>query len=123
MTNPFLILIITFLFGVYLLDTLADALNLTRLRGELPAEFKGIYDPQKYEQSLKYQRENIYFEFIHRTFFFILTLCFILLGGFNTIDLFARSFGWSLIPTGLVFVGSLSVLMSIVNLPFSLYET
>lgn len=121
--NPYFILILTFLVATFALDTLIDGLNLTRLKGPLPAEFKDIYDSKKYEDSLRYQRETHLFQAVQRTFSFLATLLFILLGGFNTVDLFARSFGWDSIPTGLVFVGTLALLSGVLHLPFSLYET
>ena len=52
-----------------------------------------------------------------------LTIAFILLGGFNLLDLWARSFGFSSIPTGLLFTGLLLLLSGLVHLPFSVYST
>ncbi len=121
--NLYLLFILTFLIGVFFLDTLADLLNLSRLNGELPQEFQGIYDSGKYLQSLKYQRENVYFDLVHRTVDLWVSIPFILLGGFNTVDTFSRSFGLSYIPTGLIFVGTLSFLRFFIEFPFSIYST
>jgi len=109
--------------GTFLLDTLADTLNLSHLQEDLPAEFKGIFDKQKYIESLRYQRTGVYFELCHRTLSFGVTLGFILFGGFNRVDQFSRSFGMSEIVTGLLFVGTLSALKLVLELPFSIYHT
>jgi len=121
--NFYLAWIIGFLTLVFLLDTTSDLLNLNYLKQDLPAEFQGIYDSEKYSQSLSYQREGTYFEFIRRTFFFGLTLLFILLGGFNSADQFARSFHYNTVITGLIFIGTLSFIRFCFQLPFSLYDT
>ncbi len=52
-----------------------------------------------------------------------MTLLFILVGGFNVVDLAARDFGFSAIPTGLIFAGLLALLSTILSLPFSVYST
>ena len=48
---------------------------------------------------------------------------FLLFGGFNYVDIWARSFGLGQIVTGLLFIGSLGLLSFIVHLPFSIYST
>jgi STE24 endopeptidase len=52
-----------------------------------------------------------------------LVLIFIMAGGFGAVDALARSAGWSLIPTGLIFAGLLLLMLQAVQLPFSLYAT
>ncbi|MCF7870331.1 MAG: M48 family metallopeptidase, partial [Candidatus Omnitrophica bacterium] len=47
----------------------------------------------------------------------------ILTGAFNWIDKFARSFEFSFIPTGLLFVFFIFLSLELVNLPFSIYHT
>ena len=36
--------------GMYLLDTVANRLNLRALRPELPGEFAGVYDAEEYRR-------------------------------------------------------------------------
>ena len=121
--NTYLILILVLLTGIFCLDTLSDYLNLGRLSDPLPTEFQGLYDIKKYETSLSYQKETIYFQFFQRSLFYVLTVAFIVSGGFEWIDLFARSFGLGPISTGLIFVGVLSLLLMVISLPFSIYDT
>src|SRR4051812_6931482 len=121
--NAYLLVILVLLLGVYVLDTLADLLNLGHLSDQLPTEFQGLFDPDKYQQSLRYQREGVRFELVRRTFSLILVLGFILMGGFNWVDHYSRQFQWSQIPTGLLFVGILSLGRGLLFLPFSIFDT
>jgi STE24 endopeptidase len=121
--NIYLFFILTCLILVFSLDTLADVLNLTRLRGELPEEFQGTFDPKKYSESLLYQRDKVRFELLQKTVALLLVIPFIFLGGFNAVDEFARSFTHHPMAMGLLFVGTLSVLKFLTQLPFSIYET
>lgn len=121
--STYLTLILVLLLGSALLDTTADWLNLRNLKTTLPDEFKGLYDEEKYALSQRYLRENTRFAFLQRGVTVALTIGFIWIGGFNWVDLIARSPGWGTIGTGLAFVAILSVLRMIVSLPFSLYDT
>ena len=100
--NPYLIIILTVLIGTYLLELIVETANLRHFQTELPPEFAGYYDPGKYAKSQAYLRDNTRFEIVTNSFFTPLTVAFILLGGFNLVDRFARSFHFGLIPTGLV---------------------
>jgi STE24 endopeptidase len=124
--NYYLIFILFFLTFTFLLDSLADLLNLGRLKETLPEEFaelKDVFDEKKYSDALKYQRVGVRFDLVRRTFSFGITLAFILVGGFNWIDQFSRSMGKSELITGLIFVAVLSLLKFISQLPFSIYDT
>ncbi|MFZ9596609.1 MAG: M48 family metallopeptidase [Bdellovibrionia bacterium] len=109
------------------LTTWADVLNLKHLSLPLPEEFKagaqGEWDEAKYQASLNYQREGVIFELIRSNVHLMATLGFILLGGFRWVDEIARGFGWSSIPTGLLFLGILGVLKFFLQFPFSIYDT
>lgn len=119
----FLALLCVLLCGSTLLDIGADALNLRHMKTELPEEFRGIYDAEKYRLSLQYQRENSRADTLKRTILLPVTLIFIFAGGFNAVDVWARGFGRGSILTGLIFVGALSVLRGALNLPFSWHHT
>lgn len=121
--NPFLVLLICLLSLVFCLESVADLLNLNSITGVIPSEFEGIYDPDKYRTSMRYQKETIRFDLLQNSFFFCITLGFILLGGFNSIDQFSRSFGFGTVGTGLLFVGTLLILRFVLDLPFSIYKT
>src|SRR4051794_11784756 len=99
--NGYLYFILGLMVAGYLLDLIADTLNAAHLKPELPAEFQGLYDPQKYRTSIEYQKESIRFNTFQKTFWLALTLAFILMGGFDRVDHLARHWGHGGIVTGL----------------------
>ncbi len=121
--NSYLIFILAILLLSYLLEQAVAFLNLRSLSPDLPAEFTDVYDAEQYSRSQNYTRVTTAFSQIQATVTLILTLIFILMGGFNLIDGVARSFGLSSIPTGLIFCGLLALLSALMNLPFSIYST
>jgi STE24 endopeptidase len=120
--NLYLVIILVILIGEYLLSLVVDRLNIKHLNPELPNEFKGFYDEDKYAKSQRYARENSTFGLIQSTITIAVIIPFILLGGFNTIDKVARSAGYGPIITGLLFVGILALLSGIIGLPFAVYD-
>ena len=121
--NGYLLFILSVLLLGHLLDLTAALLNLRRLSPELPAEFVGVFDDNQYARSQAYTRATTRFGLIQSTASLALTVAFIVAGGFNYVDLAARSFGFSSIPTGLLFTGMLALLSAIAGLPFSVYST
>ncbi len=119
----FLIIILTILIGEYLLNLIVDTKNVRYLKTDLPEEFSGYYDREKYRKSQEYLKENTRFGLITDSIATPVTIAFILLGGFNLVDQFARSFHLGMIPTGLIFAGVLMLASQIVAIPFSIYST
>ena len=117
------IIILVTLAGSYLIDNIADFLNLGNLNQPLPKEFNGYYDSQKYIESQNYLKANTRFGFITSSFDLALILLFWFSGGFQIIDSFVRSFNLSPIVSGLFFAGLLLFLKLLVSLPFSIYST
>ncbi len=123
MLNGYLIFILAVLILSWILDLAIEILNLRALKPDLPAEFQGWYDAGKYATSQQYLRDTTIFGCIADTFFLILTVAFILLGGFNAVDGIARSAGFGEIPTGLFFAGILLLAADSIHIPFSAYAT
>jgi len=121
--NKYLIFIIAILVGKYLLTQIVETLNVRHASPILPDEFKGFYDEQQYKKSQNYLKETTWFSLIKATIMIVLTLLFILCGGFNYIDSLARGFGLKPILTGLIFAGILMCISSLLGIPFSAYRT
>ena len=121
--NSYLIIILTALIGEFLLRSIARHLNLKALSPNLPAEFVGFYDEEKYRQSQDYTKVNAKFAYVSSSFDLAVILGFILMGGFNFVDGLARSWTSLLILRGFVFFGLLYVIRDIMSTPFALYET
>ncbi len=119
----YLILICTLLLLSYLLETSAAILNLRALQPQPPEEFAADYSQEEYSRMLSYTRERTRFSLVHDSLLLVLTLAFLLAGGFNAVDLLARSAGFGPIITGLLFTGALVLLTAVVHLPFKIYST
>jgi STE24 endopeptidase len=121
--NAYLIFILIVLIATYILDLVMDILNIKNLSPELPSEFKNIFEEEKYRKSQSYLKENTKVSNINKTIFTVLSIAFILTGGFNFIDNTARNFGFGQIGTGLIFTGTLVFVYYILELPFDIYDT
>jgi STE24 endopeptidase len=100
--NTYLLFILSVLLLGYLLELAVAVLNLRCLSSELPAEFVGVFEAGEYARSQEYTRATTRFSLIQSTCGLILTLVFIVVGGFNLVDLVARGFGFGPIATGLI---------------------
>ncbi len=121
--NAFLIIILVILVGDYVLGMIVDILNVKHLKTQLPEAFSGYYDAEKYKKSQEYLKENTQFGLITGSIATPAIIAFILLGGFNRVDLWARSLEWGPIATGLIFAAILLFGSQILSLPFSIYGT
>jgi STE24 endopeptidase len=121
--NLFLIIILIILIGDYILGLVVDTLNVKHVQTDLPEAFSGYYDGEKYRKSQQYLKENTRFDLITGSVTTPAIIAFILLGGFNWVDQWARSLAWGPIATGLVFTAILLFGSQILSLPFSIYST
>jgi len=121
--NSYLLVVLVILIVGYLLEVTVSQLTLRSLDPALPEEFVGIYDPDEYGRSQEYTRVTTRFSILQASIMLPLTIAFILLGGFNGLDTWARSFGLSQVLTGLVFTALVMLLAFLTQLPFSLYST
>jgi STE24 endopeptidase len=90
--NLFLVIILVILIGDYVLGLVVDVLNVKYLKTDLPAAFSGYYDEEKYRKSQEYLKENTRFGLITDSITTPAVIAFILLGGFNWVDQWARAF-------------------------------
>ena len=123
MDNPIAIFILLALFALWNLDFISSLLNLKALDPQLPDEFKGVYDEDKYAKSQQYTRVSARYGIITSTYSLTVLLVFWFVGGFGLLDEWLRSFGWSETITGLIFIGSLLIGNSLLSLPFQVYDT
>ncbi|MBU0951435.1 MAG: M48 family metallopeptidase [Elusimicrobia bacterium] len=121
--NIYLIIILAILIGNYLLNLVVETLNVKHISTVLPEEFAGHYSQDKYKISQTYLKENTNFDLIADSFNLVIVLMFILAGGFNCIDNFARGFGFNSIFTGLIFAGVVMFASEIISIPFTAYHT
>jgi len=118
----YLVIIIVFLVGGYLLEALAQYLNLNHLASELPEEFSDTFDAKEYKKSQDYTRAKTRLEIISSSVNLVILLAFIFLGGFPWLDGLVRSLGWTEAWTGIVFIGLLALAQDLISLPFEIYN-
>ncbi|MFH1772076.1 MAG: M48 family metallopeptidase [Candidatus Omnitrophota bacterium] len=121
--NIFLVAVIAIILFDYLLHLVKDVLNIRKLNPDLPREFEGFYDEDSYKKSQQYLSQRTVFSLIEDAFLKSVTIIFILAGGFNAFDLFARSFKAGPIPTGMIFAAVVIAAFQFLNIPFSYYYT
>ena len=121
--NVFSYIIVIALFLDFLLNTLADALNLKALKHEIPAALVGVYQPDEYRKSQEYTQSKTRFGFVTSSFSLLIILIFWFTGGFNFLDQIIRSWGLRPIVNGLIYTGILLIAYQLLTLPFSVYST
>lgn len=121
--NFIAVIILVAIFSDFILQFLADCLNLKELRAELPEAFHGLYDKERYEKSQEYLRANTHFGWIESVFDITVLLIFWFGKGFPFLDQWTRSLDYGSIVTGLIYIGILLFIKSLLSLPFSIYST
>ncbi len=109
--------------GMYLLDTVANRLNLRALKPELPAEFAGVYDAEEYRRFLQYTAARAKFERIGATWDLAILFTFWLGGGYDWLDRVVRAAHMGVIATGLLYLGGLYLGQWLLDLPLEVYDT
>lgn len=121
--NVYAQIILATLVVTYLLNLVADVLNLRALSTEAPPELRDVYDAGDYARSQKYTRERTRFGFVTSTFDLAVLLVFWLAGGFQVLDEWVRGLELGSVWTGLAYVGLLALAKGILSLPFAVYST
>ncbi len=121
--NPFLVIILIAILLEFVINLVANLLNLKALKLEVPVALNGIYKPDEYRNSQQYTSTVTRFDFVTSSFRLALLLAFWFGGGFNYLDQIIRSWGFVPIANGLLYVGILLFAYSLVTLPFSIYAT
>jgi STE24 endopeptidase len=107
----------------FILNGIADYLNLKMLRSDLPRPFQEVYDSDRYRKSQQYLKINTRFGWVTGIFNVIVMLLFWFGKGFPLLDEWVRSFSYGPVITGLSYMGILIFVKSLLSLPFSIYST
>ncbi|GMN09369.1 M48 family metallopeptidase [Croceitalea sp. MTPC9] len=116
-------LIIGILIAQYIIDTFLDYLNAKKYQEVIPEELNDVFDEAEYKKSTAYKKTNYRFGLLSDAFSFLLTLSFLLFGGFEWVDNLIRSFTSNSILMALGFFGIIVFGSSIFSIPFSYYQT
>jgi len=123
MYNIFFFLIITIILFGHASGLYLDFLNNKMWSDTVPDKLKGIIDKEKYKTSQNYYRINNKFSNISSSFFLIIILAMLFLGGFALIDNQARALTENRILVSIVFFGIIGLASDLLSLPFSWYDT
>ncbi len=112
------LLVLQFLWDWYL-----DALNAKHFNDPIPKDLEGVFDETEYLKSQEYKKESYRFSQWHESFNFGLMFLFLILGGFAFLDGFSRQLSDNPIIISMLFIGILVLSSSIIQIPFSYYDT
>jgi STE24 endopeptidase len=121
--NAIAFIILGTLLADFLLNLLADGLNLKNLRTELPKSFENVYNAERYRQSQKYLKAHTRFGWFVSVFNLTVLLVFWFAKGFALLDNWVRAFELGPIYSGLIYVGTLLLFKGLLSLPFGIYST
>lgn len=120
--NLFLIILAVVVVLTYLFTLSVDILNIRHTDPQLPEEFEGYYNADKYKRSQFYLIAKTRFSLIYKG---IVTLGFLLaflLGGFNALDQLLRKFISFPPLTGLLFLGIIGIILFLSPTDFFLIQ-
>lgn len=121
--NTLFYVILAILVTQYLAHQFLEYLNAKRFQSTLPPELADVFDENEYRKSQQYKRANYKFGLISDGFSLVLTVCFLVLGGFEWVDRLTRSITEDTIPMALLFFGIIMFGSALLGLPFSYYKT
>ncbi|MGB0524043.1 MAG: M48 family metallopeptidase [Flammeovirgaceae bacterium] len=116
-------LIVGIITAEFLLERTLSILNAKHRNPNLPQSLQGIYDQEKYAKSQQYSADRERVGWISAVFSFIVTVSFLVLGGFGWVDSLVAEYTQHPIWSALLFFGVLGLGSSIIGLPFSIYNT
>jgi len=116
-------IIIGILIFQFILETILDYLNAKKYNDAIPEELQDVFDAEAYKKSQEYKKTNYRFGLLTSTFSLLLTLGFLLFGGFNFVDQLAQTITNNSILHALLFFGFILIGSDIITTPFSYYQT
>lgn len=121
--NILFYIIIGILIVQYFVETILDYLNAKKYGDPVPKELDNLFDAEEYQKSQDYKKTNYSFGLLTSTFSLVLTLGFLLFGGFEWIDSIARSLTDNSMFQALLFFGIILIGSDLITTPFSFYQT
>ncbi|MDR0873576.1 MAG: M48 family metallopeptidase [Prevotellaceae bacterium] len=123
MANTIFYIIIAILAFDFLFERFLSWLNIRKIQYSLPTELQGIYDEEKYAKQQDYFRTNQRFGLITSSFSCLVTLVFLIAGGFGWLDALVRDFAGNEMLISLIFFGILFIASDLISIPFEWYDT
>ena len=121
--NAFGIIILTAILLEFTISLVADALNLSRASETVPEGFTDVYPADRYRQSQAYLRVNTRMGWLRSGTELIVFFILWFGKGFVYLDMWIRGFGYHWLVNGLLFIGALVLMRTILMMPFNLVHT
>lgn len=117
------IIIVVFLCLDFVLERVLEYVNSKYMSPVLPDCLKGIYDEKEYERFQGYKRENGRLDSWSSGFSFIVMIVFLIAGGFGWYNGWVVAWTDSVVLQTILFVVGLSLVSSVLDIPFDYYAT
>ena len=106
----------------FVLEQFLEVLNRKSKQDQLPKELQGVYDAEKYQQSLDYRHANDRFHTVTSAFSFVLYISLLATGFFGWLDTQLQPYFENPIWLALAYFGVLFLASDILTIPFQLYS-
>ena len=116
-------IIVVFLCLDFVLERVLESLNSKHMSPVLPDSLKGIYDEKEYSRFQSYKRENGRLDSWSSGGGFVVMIVFLVAGGFGWYNSWVVSLTDSVVWQTILFVVGLSVVSSVLDIPFDYYAT
>ena len=116
-------IIVVFLCLDFVLERVLESLNSKHMSPVLSDSLKGIYDEKEYSRFQSYKRENGRLDSWSSGVGFVVMIVFLVAGGFGWYNSWVVSLTDSVVWQTILFVVGLSVVSSVLDIPFDYYAT
>ena len=121
--NTLFIIIVSILVFSQVFNFIIDALNDSYRNHPIPDILNDVYDEHQYKQQQKYNLEKSRISFLSASLSFTVIILALFFDGFALLDNYIREYINNEILISLIFFAILMMLSTLLNLPFSIYNT
>ena len=107
----------------YSVDNVLNYLNAKKFQDPIPPELEDVFNEEEYLKSQNYKKTNYSFGILSATFSLVLTLSFLIFGGFHWADQWSAGLTENTLLHALLFFGIILFGSNILSIPFSYYQT
>ncbi len=122
-SSTLFVIIILILLVQFIFESILNHLNAAKFSDPVPDELEDVFDEKEYLKSQAYKKTNYRFGIFSSTFSLVLTIGFLVFGGFEWVDKIALGISDHSIWRALVFFGIIVMGSDLLTTPFSIYQT
>ena len=121
--NPIAFVVAAVMLFDLAMHVVAGMLNLKGGKERLPAAFKGLLEHGQYEKTWAYLKAKTRLSWIASAFDLTVLMLFWFCGGFGRLDAWVRSLELATVTSGIVYIGVLLTIKTLLSMPFGVYLT